>query len=534
MGKRLKAGRLSMKRILIRIISLGLTLMLCMGAAAETTDDLTYTMAEKLMKQLYWGSGFAGTLTLSATAVEGREADAFSTIKPMDIEWTYIKTRGNKTTPDEMRLILTADTGDYQQGSAEISVQDGSVYMRSSLLNDGWYLLGNETLDPVLQAFGLSDTVTAASDLTRAGGIMPGTTSFFLDMAAYLIGGNTDGISESLEQYTTKIDFWLEGYRDSFQTDCLEDGTSVMKIEYNIPAAAVKAQMKQLLIDLMNDEALLGSLQALIPEEQAALFLEPSLQPYYFFAVDELPLEDDMTIHRVQSFLGETLELSVAMPLYDSEAGAMTLLYTRTQGGDDMLDENTLSLTGEGSYVGLSYHTYETITGATVYQGTIRVESPEADGIKPKTLLASFDLSTKSVTTKDLNGYETLNQILTLSVAPQKIPDTEDASHYVAFSQTDLALDMSFASLSAKKEKTNMDLKLTLSGEAWAQEVMLEIAGETTSQWTPEAFDKEQVVDLTELPAEELQSQLSQAAIKAGLLFLPYINLPRITTDTVD
>ena len=60
-------------------------------------------------------------------------------------------------------------------------------------------------------------------------------------MAVYLIGGNTDGISDALEQYTTKIDFWLEGYRDTVRMDALDDGTSVMEID--VPAAARRRQV---------------------------------------------------------------------------------------------------------------------------------------------------------------------------------------------------------------------------------------------------------------------------------------------------
>ena len=57
--------------MMIRIVSLGLMLMLCAGAAAQDANDISYTMSEKLMKQLNAGSGFIGTLTLNAAAVKG-------------------------------------------------------------------------------------------------------------------------------------------------------------------------------------------------------------------------------------------------------------------------------------------------------------------------------------------------------------------------------------------------------------------------------------------------------------------------------
>lgn len=523
-----------MKRMILRIVSLGLALLLYSGAAAGSMDDLSYSMADKLMKQLSAGSGFIGTLTLTANALEGRESDAFSTAKPLVLDLTYIKVPGDDAVPDEARLQFSLNASEYQQGSMAFSLRDGAVYMQSSLLADGWYLLGEDVLAPLLEDIGVQDALPAASELTQAGGMMSGTLQFFTSMAAYLIGASTDRITEAMQQYLTKIDFWLEGYRDSVQMTSLDDGTSVVEIGYRLSPAAVKSQLKQLLVDLMNDEALLTELSSLMPDEQSALYLEPSLQPYYFYAVDELPLEGDMTIRRVLSLLGDTIELSVIMPLYDSVSGAMTLEYTRMQGGEDMPYENTLNITGEDSFTELNYRTYDTMNGTTVYQGTILVQGAQEDGVKPQTLWASFDLSSLSVTTKDLNGYETLRQSLKLSVAPVEISGAEDAAQYTMFSKTDFTLDMRFASLAAKSASTDVDLTLDISGEGMAQAITLVLSGSTTALWTPETFDQETAVNLAEMPADELQSLLSQAMIKGGLLVLPYINLPQVQPDNPD
>ena len=170
-----------MKRMIIRTVSLVLSLLLCAGAAAESVDDLSYTMYEKLQKQLNAGSGFSGTATLSIAAVEGRENDAYSTVKPLALNWQYIKAYGDAGTgtPDAMHLILTLDQNDYQQGSAEFSVQEGELYMRSSLLPDGWYLIGKNVAGTVLDRLGIPDALPDSVQTLRAGGLMPGSASFF-------------------------------------------------------------------------------------------------------------------------------------------------------------------------------------------------------------------------------------------------------------------------------------------------------------------------------------------------------------------
>jgi len=520
-----------MKRWIIRILSVGLTLMLCTGATAESMDDITYTMSEKLMKQLEAGSGFVGTLTLTSTAVQGRETEAFTTGEPIAMDLTYIKAPGD---PGETRVKLTMDSSGYQQGSAELSIQDGTMYLLSSLTGDNWLQLGTGALSGLLRNADTPGMLPDVTDISQIRGVLPASLSFFSGMAWYLIGGNLEGLSDVMEQYTTKIDFWLEGYRESVQMDTIGDGASVMNIEYRIPPAAVKAQLKQFLVDLMSDEELLSALAALMPESQAERFLAPSLQPYYFYAVNELPLAEDLVIKRVVSFIGETVELSVIMPLYDNQNGAMTLQYTRQQKGEDMPDENILRLTGKTNRAELSYHSYETITGTSVYQGTAMLESTPENGEAPKTLLASFDISSSSVTTKDLNGYETQNQNWKLSVAQGETEDTQDTKQYIEFPAMDISLEMRAASLTAKNAPTDVNISATLSGVDMAQEITLEITGTTTSRWTPTAFTQEEAMVLTDMPQEDQDSLLSQAAIKGGLLFLPYINLPQPQTEAAE
>ncbi len=519
-----------MKKIAYRIAAFGLALLLCAAsAAAQTAEDVSYTMAEKFVKQLEYGSGFQGTLTITSLAVDGRESDAVSTIMPIVMGVSYIQQKGDDTAPAESRLNLTVGEGDAQQGSAEFSLQGGDLYMQSSMLDDGWYLLDADVLEPLLSAAGVQGAPSAVSELSQATGLMPGTTSFISEMINYLISANTSTIDTAAQDYLTQIDFWLDGYREDVQTTTLDDGSSAMEISYRLPPAAMKAQLKQLILDLMNDEAFLGILTAMMPAEQAALYLDPDLQPYYFYAVDGLPLEDDLTVRRVLSLQGDTLELQIVMPLYDSVSGAATLSYSYAQSGADMPLDNTLSLQTIDSYLELNYRSQEVAGGTEAYHGTLLFTSTEADGTAKPAYWATFDLSSLSQTTKDLNGYETQYQTLKLFIEPAAIPDGEDASGYAVFSKTDLTLDMKFASLVTKTSPTSADLSLTVSGDDMAQTVTLTLSGATTSQWTPEAFDAAQATDLKQMSAEDLQSLLSRAVVKGGILFLPYINLPQIT-----
>lgn len=107
--------------------------------------------------------------------------------------------------------------------------------------------------------------------------------------AAGLIQG-ADGLEDVLESYLTRMDLWIEGYRQNAVLGKLPDGTTTMSVYYDVPPAAIKSQAKQMVLDLLSDQVTLARLQEVAGEEMSQLLLNPNLQSYYFSAIDALPL----------------------------------------------------------------------------------------------------------------------------------------------------------------------------------------------------------------------------------------------------
>lgn len=105
-------------------------------------------------------------------------------------------------------------------------------------------------------------------------------------------------LAPALETCLTRMDIWMEGYRGSTELGKLEDGTGTVSTQYRIAPSNVKAQLKQLILDVLADDDLIQRLKNHFGEEQAAQYLNPEWQPYYFAAVDALPLEGDLVIDR--------------------------------------------------------------------------------------------------------------------------------------------------------------------------------------------------------------------------------------------
>ena len=538
-----------MKKIALRAVTLCLTLVLLMSAAyAETATDVNYTVQEKMLKQLQAGSGFTGTLTVESKAVPGRESEALTTLKPLTFDCSYIYVRQDLAakTPAESRFTLALVDGDQSLGTGELSLKEGALFLKSSLIGENWLSLQNSAQTADTQ----SDTAGALSQAVQgllANTAMPGLETFMTSILGQL--GNVDSTqwTTTLETYTTKIDLWIEGYRQKAVLGKTDAGVTTMQVDYQIPETAVKAQLKQMVMDMLSDQALLGLLSEILPEDDAQRFLNPELQSYYFYAVDQIPLNGDMFISRTVTLKGETQALTLSLPMYDSQGGAMTLRYDRHKGVGDLPEENTIALQSEKLLLEADYQTYSTLTGTTVYQGTL-LRKPQgtetfevgtqdtAVGEVLKTLSAAFTLSIQHTNATDAEGKDAQATNFELNVSPEYTPDVTDddvaapsdaqAAQYIVFTPMDIALDASFTSGQAKNASTALDLLLTVAGDQLPQTVSAEFHGKTKGKWTPEAFTVLAAKPVNTMSAADLQAMLTQAGVRGGLILLPYIGLP--------
>ena len=308
-----------------------------------------YTVAEKLYKQLWAGSGFSGTLSAEI------DSPAFKTARPITADIDYIYVRETEGVEPEHRLDATLMDGENAISAAYAQLKNGRLSFQADVLSPDWF-----TLDVGNQAEQADEAVQQA--IAHTG--MPALTDTLL-MGAAALRENAE-LQEALEPYLTRIDVWIEGYRQDAVLSKLDDETTVMQVNYVLGPAAIKAQVKQLIVDLLNDEKVLPLLSEAIGEEEASLYLNPALQKWYFEAVDSLPFPGDLTLSRTLAMTGETVELHLSLPLYDAQAGVITLAYDRTQGTGDLPDENVIRMESEEKVLTLSYQEYSSMTGVKV------------------------------------------------------------------------------------------------------------------------------------------------------------------------
>ncbi|MEG1776494.1 MAG: hypothetical protein RR367_08295 [Clostridia bacterium] len=509
-------------------------------AIAPAQAEENYSVAVKLLRQLWAGSGFSSTLTLKIDPKAGRLGEGVTTQKPLvfDIDYIYVRPMENEL--GEHRADVTLMDGETAQTAAHLQLNGNRLSVQADLLGTDWYALGKAATSPDAPA-GESDSAATetpsiaevlatlaptgestsvvrekANELLGQTG-MPAILGFMLPLLAAAQNG-TD-MSELLTAYTTRIDLWLEGYRQNAVLNKLEDGSTTMQVQYSITPAAIKAQAKQLVLDLLSDAAALKQLQDLIGEEKALLYLNPQLQPYYFAAIDALPLTGDLTIERTVSLKGETLALHLSLPMYDSVGGNVVLRFDRNSGVGDLPAENTLSVDGDSRAITLEYQQYSSMTDVTVWQGTL-LSQPKGD-LEQKALAVNFSLTQQEKTGVDENARETYDYSVTLMVSP----DTEAAVEGMEFPETEVALTSRFASKADNKASTQVDATLTIGGEGWAQTLTATLTGKSRKQWEPAAIPEARI-DMDSMTQADWDALLPGVIMRSGLVLLQYFNLP--------
>ena len=508
-----------MKRFLCLLMSLMCLLLPAAHATEADTED--YTVAGKLIKQLWAGSGFSATISVEVAAKEGTQA--MSTLKPIVMDVSYIYVRPTATETAEHRADVVLLDGENALSAARAQLKDGALAVQADVISPDWYSFGQAPEQGEDAPEGEDLLGQLGESLLAQTGI-PALASLAAQAAALLEG--VEGLEDVLESYLVRMDLWIEGYRQNAVLDKLEDGTTTMSVYYDVPPAAIKSQAKQMVLDLLSDQVTLARLQEAAGEEMSQLLLNPSLQSYYFSAIDALPLASNMTIGRTVSLEGDTLELHLSLPLYDAEGGEVTLRYDRTRGEGDLPDDNTISLESGLRAISLTYQEYSSMTGVRVIQGTLTSEPRGAeaftveDGMPAdaqKTLALSFSLKQEESETKDdeLRDVYTYNATLNLE-------SEGEGDAYVAIPATEVTVSSSFVSKELKSAATDMEATVTLGGDGWDQTYTATITGRSRQKWEPEELSPDRIY-VNRMTETDVAALLPGAALRFAALMADYL-----------
>ena len=519
-----------MKRFFCLLMSL---MCLCLPAAHATgVDAEDYTVAGKLVKQLWAGSGFSATVSVEIAAKEGTQA--MSTLKPIVMDLSYIYVRPTATETAEHRADVVLLDGESAVSAAHAQLKDGALAVQADVISPDWYSFGEAPAQSGETA-GNGDVLGKLGESLLAQTGMPALASLAAQAAGLIQGA--DGLEDVLESYLTRMDLWIEGYRQNAVLGKLPDGTTTMSVYYDVPPAAIKSQAKQMVLDLLSDQVTLARLQEVAGEEMSQLLLNPNLQSYYFSAIDALPLASNLTTGRTVSLEGDTLEPHLRLPLYDAEGGEVTLRYDRTRGDGDLPDDNTITLESGLRAIALTYQEYSSMTGVRVIQGSLTSEPRGADAFTvedgapaeaQKTLALSFSLKQEESETKD----DELRDVYTYD-ATLRLESEGEGDAYVTIPATEVTVSSSFVSKELKSAATDMEATVTLGGDGWDQTYTVTVTGRSRQKWDPEPLSPDRVY-VSQMTEADVAALLPGAALHFATLMGEYLTAEPAAAATPD
>ena len=263
-----------MKRFLCLLAALAL-LSPCPWEARAEESSVDYTMADKLIKQLEAGSGFSGTLQVESTANEALDQQGIVTLKPLEFQWDYIHVRQDGLIQEEQRIDLALMDEDTVLSTAHFQWKDQGLSFQTDLLSPEWFRLTipvpRETSE---EAATMNEAIGSSLDGMLKENGLPSSISAFLPVLL----GNTrqnENLERVMERFVTYMDVWIESYRQSTVLGKLEDGTGTIALRYVISPTNIKAQLKQLIVELFSDASVIARLEEHFGADSVAQYLKP-------------------------------------------------------------------------------------------------------------------------------------------------------------------------------------------------------------------------------------------------------------------
>lgn len=461
-----------------KLLCLVLCVALALPAAALAAD---YTLPEKLVRQLDFGSGLKGSMVLEVSG-EAAWAQALAPLSGVDVEVRAIKSG------DTFQGQLYMLDGEAQKGLTQVYSDGSALALRSELVPQT--LLTMPVGGDVLNAFmGLGEDQN------------PSLLSAALNLAMVPADIWETNWAPVLEPYYAKIEIWLSAFAAAPSVLRGDAGETTMLIRYEVPAAAAKEELLVLLGDALADEQLLTLLRAQMTQAQQNAYLNANLLYYYTAMVQALDLEGSLVMERVLTTKGEEVRTELVFPLPQNDAGYTGMRLVQ-EGGD-----TTFSLEGESRTV--SYVMQEAASSAesASWKGIVRM-IPAAPDAEHQAVSVAFTLKKFHSTSIDSDTREHNVDTWELTAQPDLSHlEEEDAARafYLDFTPVTAKAKIHFHSKNAMSSPTTLEIDLTAdSGDA---QVALSATMKSTSPWVIQAMATDGGESLVGM-AEERKAEL--------------------------
>lgn len=473
-----------MKKVLCLLLCLMLTAAVLPASAVE------YSLVEKLQRQIDFGNGLKGTLTLSFDG----DAKWLQLIAPLNGVTWQIRSIQDKNDPNVFQRQIYTLNGEEQVGLTQLYGDGQAMYLRSALLPETVLSLN-----------------TSGDTLDHLAGRNGGAVNWYSAAANIMSLPETswnDYWTPVLARYEESLQAWLDSFAGAPSVKRDANGEATLLIRCDIPADALKAKLKSVIAEVLEDPELIDLLKGQMSPEQQETYLNRFLTYHYDQQIDALPLEKDIVWERELTAMGETIRSTMIFPVANIIDGFAELRIEQVR------EITTVSLTGEKGE--LTYVAETTMASAEDEKHAGRVRWIPADAAQePMAIAFETSKTLTSYTEEDTRGHD----LTTLSIKlrqDENAPALEGRT-YAAFEPVEISAQIHIHSKNANLNPTTLEVN---ASAVWA-DAQLDAAFQikTYSPWVMEALPTEGARDVSGMKQEELAEALGNLCMN-GLLTL--------------
>ena len=480
-----------------------LCLLLCLTfacAAALAADD--YTLPEKMSMQVKSGSGVKGAVSV-AVAGGSEWLNVLLPFTGANLQIRYIEANGQF-----QGQLYALDDQEQQRALTQVYGDDTHLYLRSDLLPDKVFTLpfGGALMEQIFGSDGKNPTFyTVVQELMS------------LSDEEWEKNWNP-----ALAPYEAALEQWLMDYAADPSISQTGDGASNMTLSYIIPGEALKLGMKDLISQVLRDEALTGLLKPILTKEQAAVYLNPSLEYYYDYIIDELPLDGELRMVRTLSTKGDLISSSLTLPLPENDGGWDNLIC-------EITDRNT-TFTLDAENQSVTFVTQESATADdTTWNGVFRYMPAQGTPLS-----AAFSLTKTFSTYRDEEDATRTHEVTKWTLTARQDlnhlkPDDPTRGDYLDFEDITLSLTTHYHSREQRNDATTLEAKIYAELPALAVELNATLR--TASPWVFSDLPTEGAESLLTMTPETAADLLAEFSRNAALTMTSLISRPAATEE---
>ena len=435
-----------------RIAALLLAALLALTAVSAFAED--YTLEEKFYQQAFKESAYRGTVTFAVSGTGTKAMDAMT--------WAALKALA----PRLSLSLEHATTAGKDEGQGTLTLTlDGKTSAKTTVMYDEKLVAFASTLLGGEKVYYSADRNWNLSALLEN---LIQRDSQWPPIARLIAAIQTapeewqNRAKERIALYETKLGLWLNGYA-SFSTG-RENNVAYSELSCVIPAQSVKAEIKQLMVDLYGDSALLSLLREIATPQEAAAYLQPSMMNTLFGMLDNVKLEGEVKVVRRYDAMGDALLDQISLPFAEnSVVRSLTVAVTPAEGGQNIALQGALNNGTEFDISCLA-------SNDMIYTGSVTLVLPETEStgfVVNETAndltLISFDYNLIWEPGKDEYTLATdrFNRTIKGSVVIRPRKEGVSSAIQQSFPEQSLTLEAAMSSGSSKRSATQLNGTLT-------------------------------------------------------------------------